>query len=117
MKALIAKGVLEPIALTSIVEEAEVLGDVADNLEVIADRSAWQEVGVNSLKVFIHLKMQGDVKGLRSRGRDRNSEISSQPDQLERCLLPLLHMTTVAGQLHKVLFEDTNSNNLFQASA
>lgn len=79
MKPLIAKGVLEPETVTSIVEEAKVLGDVTDQFVVIANGSTWQEVGVNSLEVLVHLQMQRDIKGLRRRGRDRNSEIGSQP--------------------------------------
>ena len=65
MKALIAKGVLEPKTFTSIVEEAKVLGDVSKQFVVIADGSTWQEVGVNPLEVFVHLEMQRDIKGLR----------------------------------------------------
>jgi hypothetical protein len=100
MKALITKGVLEPETVTSIVEEAKVLGNVSDQFVVIADGSTWQEVCVDSLEVFVHLEMQWDIKGLRRRGRDRNAKIGSQPNQLERCLLPLLNMATVTGQLH-----------------
>lgn len=39
MKALIAKGVLEPETVTSIVEEAKVLGDISNQFVVIADGS------------------------------------------------------------------------------
>jgi hypothetical protein len=55
MKPLIAKGVLEPETITSIVEEAKVLSDVSNQLVVITNGSTWQKVGVNSLEVFVHL--------------------------------------------------------------
>ena len=55
MKPLVAKGVLEPETITSIVEEAKVLSDVSNQLVVIANGSTWQKVGVNSLEVFVHL--------------------------------------------------------------
>jgi hypothetical protein len=100
VKPLIAKGVLEPETITSIVEKAKVLGYVSDQLVVISNGSAWQEISVNSLEVFVHLQMQRDIKGLRRRGRDRNAEICSQPYKLERCLLPLLKMAAITGQLH-----------------